>query len=52
MAAAEDLGRLGDEYWEFTLRENPVTATYLGDFRHNDRLADLSDGGRARRPSA
>jgi prolyl oligopeptidase len=49
MTAARDLQTLGDDYWEFTLRENPTVATYLGDFRHNDRLADISETGRARR---
>jgi uncharacterized protein (DUF885 family) len=48
MTARDDLKALGDEYWEFTLRENPVYATYLGDFRFNDRLADLSESGRGR----
>ena len=52
MDAARELARLGDDYWEFTLRESPTTATYLGDFRYNDRLADLSDAGRARRRAA
>jgi prolyl oligopeptidase len=44
---SEALDRLGDDYWEATLRHNPTLATYLGDFRYNDRLADLSDAGRA-----
>ncbi|HLY08436.1 MAG TPA: DUF885 domain-containing protein, partial [Planctomycetota bacterium] len=35
--------------WEATLRENPTYATYLGDFRFNDRLSDLSEAGRRRR---
>jgi uncharacterized protein (DUF885 family) len=51
-AASEALARLGEEYWEWSLRENPVWATYLGEFRHNDRLADLSGAGRARRRAA
>jgi uncharacterized protein (DUF885 family) len=52
MTASQDLKALGDEYWEFALRENPTYATYLGDFRYNDRLADVSDAGRARRYAA
>jgi uncharacterized protein (DUF885 family) len=48
MTAREELKALGDAYWEDTLRENPTYATYLGDFRYNDRLADLSESGRAR----
>jgi prolyl oligopeptidase len=42
---------LCEDYWEATLRENPTYATYLGDFRFNDRLLDLSEAGRARRRS-
>lgn len=49
MDAAAELRALGDEYWEWVLRENPTYATYLGDFRYNDRLADLSESARARR---
>lgn len=49
MTAARELQRLSDEAWEATLRENPTYATYLGDFRYNDRLADISETGRARR---
>jgi prolyl oligopeptidase len=49
MNAAQDLRSLCDDVWEATLRENPTYATYLGDFRFNDRLQDISDAGRARR---
>jgi uncharacterized protein (DUF885 family) len=49
MTAARDLQAICDESWEATLRENPTYATYLGDFRYNDRLADISEAGRARR---
>lgn len=49
MSAARDLRALCDECWEATLRENPTYATYLGDFRYNDRLSDLSEAGRRRR---
>jgi len=49
MSAAQQLRTIVDESWEATLRENPTTATYLGDFRYNERLADISDAGRARR---
>jgi uncharacterized protein (DUF885 family) len=49
MSAARDLRALCDDCWEATLRENPTYATYLGDFRYNDRLADLSETGRRRR---
>ncbi len=49
MTAAQDFRSLCDDFWEATLRENPTYATYLGDFRFNDRLQDISDAGRARR---
>jgi prolyl oligopeptidase len=49
MSAKEQLCAVVDECWEATLRENPTYATYLGDFRYNDRLADISQAGRARR---
>jgi prolyl oligopeptidase len=51
MTASEELARLGDDYWEWTLRETPTYATYLGDFRYNDRLSDISESGRDRRRS-
>jgi uncharacterized protein (DUF885 family) len=44
---SEELRRLGDDYWEAVLRHAPTYATYLGDHRYHDRLADLSDAGRA-----
>jgi len=49
MSAAQDLRSISDDCWEATLRENPTYATYLGDFRFNDRLSDLSEAGRRRR---
>lgn len=48
MTASAALAQLGDEYWEDVLREIPTYATYLGDTRYNDRLADISETGRAR----
>ena len=51
MTAAQELRSICDDSWEATLRENPTYATYLGDFRYNDRLVDLSDAGRAKRRS-
>lgn len=49
MSAARDLKAICDDCWEATLVENPTYATYLGDFRFNDRLADISKTGRDRR---
>lgn len=31
-----------DEYWSFYLRENPESATQLGEYRYNDQLSDFS----------
>ena len=39
---AEQLRTLFVEEWQYNLRESPVTATYLGDNRYNDRWADVS----------
>jgi prolyl oligopeptidase len=49
MTAEKTLETLCQDYWEYVLRENPTYATYLGDFRYNDRLADISAEGRSRR---
>lgn len=49
MTAAEALRAICDDSWEATLRENPTYATYLGDFRFNDQLTDISEAGRRRR---
>jgi len=35
-----ELNKLYEDYWEFTLKENPTTATYLGDHRYDDALED------------
>jgi uncharacterized protein (DUF885 family) len=35
--------------WEYSLRENPEWATYIGDTRYNDRLGDYSPAAEARR---
>lgn len=46
------MDQLARDYWEFTLRESPTWATYLGDHRYNDRLADIGPEGRRRRLDA
>ena len=38
-----------DEYWAWVKKENPESATYLGDDRYDDRLTDLSATAIARR---
>jgi uncharacterized protein (DUF885 family) len=43
------LRQVFDEYWNWTKREFPEYATFLGDDRYNDRLTDLSPEAIARR---
>ena len=38
---------LADDYWETLLEANPMTATFLGDHRYDDRIEDLSVAGEA-----
>jgi uncharacterized protein (DUF885 family) len=40
--ATADLHGLFDREWERALADNPISATYLGDTRYNDRWVDLS----------
>jgi uncharacterized protein (DUF885 family) len=40
---------LYDDYWEFTLREYPLSATFLGDHRYDASLEDASEGAFHRR---
>ena len=39
---SEKLHNLFNDVWEWGLQEFPTRATYLGDYRYNDRLADMS----------
>lgn len=39
---ATRLAELVEEYWQWLMKENPTWATYLGDFRYNDKLPDIS----------
>ncbi|HEX2059622.1 MAG TPA: DUF885 domain-containing protein [Thermoanaerobaculia bacterium] len=48
-ASAETLQQLMAEEWEWQLRDNPETATYLGERKHADRLTDRSPAAWARR---
>jgi len=51
MVASEpdSVGAIAADFWEWQLRENPEAATALGDRRYDERLADLSPDGFARR---
>jgi uncharacterized protein (DUF885 family) len=40
--AAATLHAIFDEAWEWTLKEFPTMATYVGDRRYDDRLPDMS----------
>ncbi|MBC7991523.1 MAG: DUF885 family protein, partial [Luteimonas sp.] len=40
-AKAAQLNRLYEQYWEETLKLNPVQATFQGDNRYNDQLPDF-----------
>lgn len=42
---SDTLEHIGHDYWEWVLRTDPTYATYLGDTRYNDRLADISQEG-------
>jgi uncharacterized protein (DUF885 family) len=37
-----DLSSIRDAWWDFFQRENPETATALGEYKYNDRLGDIS----------
>jgi len=47
-----DLSRLCDEFWQDHLREDPVSATQMGDHRYDDRLDDNTLAGIARQEGA
>src|SRR5712664_314690 len=43
------LNQLYNDYWEFTLKEYPLSATYLGDHRYDGFLEDASEDAFHRR---
>ena len=43
------LNQLYDDYWEFILKEYPLSATYLGDHRYDGLLEDASENAFYRR---
>ena len=48
-AAAQALHALFAEEWQYTLREDPLSATEVGDNRYNDRLPAMTPADLARR---
>jgi uncharacterized protein (DUF885 family) len=51
VSPSDSLKQLAHDYWEGVLRRNPILATFLGDYRHNDRLPDIGPRGRAEEES-
>lgn len=49
MEPSDQLRRLLEDEWQYNLHEFPVTATYLGDRRYNDRWTDVSRSAIAKR---
>ena len=47
--AVTQLNQLYDDYWEFVLKEYPLSATYLGDHRYDSVLEDASEAAFHRR---
>lgn len=41
-APADDLNKLIDDHWAWTLRENPIQATSLGVHDYDDKIGDIS----------
>ena len=50
--AVAELHALFDREWERDLADDPLSATYLGDPRYNDRLPDISPAAEAARNAA
>src|SRR5687767_13033959 len=48
----EDFKALTDDYWAFTLRENPTFASSLGVRDYDDQLGDISLAAEDRRAAA
>ena len=40
--SAAALRQFEDDWWEFYLRNNPESATQLGEYKYNDRLSHFS----------
>jgi uncharacterized protein (DUF885 family) len=48
-APADDFRKLQDDYWAWTLRENPILATRVGVHDYDDRIPDISLAAEDRR---
>ncbi|MBV8083960.1 MAG: DUF885 domain-containing protein [Chloroflexi bacterium] len=46
MSPSQSLAQLAAGYWEGVLERDPLTATFFGDYRYNDRLPDAGPAGR------
>lgn len=44
-SAAKELEQLSDAYWDYSMRGNPIWATYLADRRFDDQLPDITPEG-------
>jgi uncharacterized protein (DUF885 family) len=42
MTESQKLKTFFEEEWEYGLKENPIFASYIGDFRYNDQIGDFS----------
>ena len=50
--AEQQLNTVMEEYWDFVLRESPLTATGAGVSDYNDRLSSVTPDSQARRNDA
>ncbi len=48
-SVTEKFHQILDDHWEWHLRQQPVSASYLGDKRYNERWPDLSEKAFSRR---
>nr|WP_010131279.1 DUF885 domain-containing protein [Microbulbifer agarilyticus] len=48
----QQLQQVIDDHWQYYLKENPTSASRMGDKRYNDRLPGVSEKDRARRLQA
>lgn len=47
-SGAQELTRLGDEYWSWTMARYPLWATFIKHPGHDDRLEDITPEGRTK----